>query len=139
MLVFVTGPLLLGLDTIFEPGTYWTTTAWNIGTLAWGGVAAAVGGLACRAIARRTTAVKAMAAFILILGVVSAMMNLQKPNPPARTRAFSDMPLEEATKLLTEHAKEPDWYAFAKTIVGAGGVLLGGRRRSNGPGAPPTV
>jgi hypothetical protein len=49
--------------------------------------------------------------------------------------AFKDMPTEEAMTKLGEHAKEPNWYAFAKFAVGAAGVAFGNRRGSRGPTA----
>ena len=74
-----------GFEQILQPNSYWTTNTFNIIVLIGGFVAAIIGGLVCALIARHSAAGFALAAIVLAYGIGSAMMNMKKPDPPART------------------------------------------------------
>jgi hypothetical protein len=52
------------------------------------------------------------------MGIGSAVMNMNKPDPPARTEPIK---VED----FGTHGKEPNWFAFTKVAAGAVGVLIG--------------
>jgi ABC-type transport system involved in multi-copper enzyme maturation permease subunit len=130
MIAFAIPMAVLGLEGILQPGAYWTTTTFNIIVLVGGLVAAILGGLVCRLIARNAKAAFALAAIVLAFGIGSAVMNMNKPDPPARTGPVTK-------EDMAAHGKEPTWFAFSKTIVGAVGVLIGSaavsRRKTSAP------
>lgn len=112
--------MALGLEGTLQPDSYWTTSTFNIIVLAGGTIAAIIGGLVCAAIARNATAALVLAALVLILGIGSAVMNINKPDPPARTG-------EPTLQDIATHGKEPNWFAFAAPILAAAGIAIGGR------------
>jgi peptidoglycan/LPS O-acetylase OafA/YrhL len=118
MAVFAIPMMVLGLEQTLQPDSYWTTNTFNIIVLIGGFVAAIIGGLACGLIARNAKAGFALAAVILAMGIGSAVMNMNKPDPPARSGPAT---LQE----IATHSKEPNWFAFSKTMVGAIGVIIG--------------
>lgn len=108
----------LGLEQILQPASYWTTTTFNIIVLVGGFVGAIAGGLVCALIARNSLAAFVLIAVVLVMGAGSVVMNMNKPDPPART--------EPATfEGIRAHGKEPMWFAISKTLVGAAGILIG--------------
>jgi hypothetical protein len=110
--------MALGMENILKPGTYWTSDTFNIIVLAGGLIAAIVGGMVCKVIARDSKATIALAVIVLVLGAVSAVANMNRPDPPARTGAAS------LTDMQT-HGKEPNWFAMGKTVLAAAGLVIG--------------
>jgi len=109
----------LGWEGTLQPDSYWTTGTFNIIVLIGGFLAAIVGGAVCALIAKSPKATVALVAIVLVFGSISAVMNMSKPDPPARTgeATFED---------ITTHGKEPMWFAFSKVGLGAVGLLIGG-------------
>jgi hypothetical protein len=122
----------LGPDGAFEPGTYRTSTAWALGSLLLGFVAAAVGGLVCARIAATPVAPKVFAAVVLVLGILFALPTLGDL-PAAGTRP-PDISMVEAMRT----AATPPWVAFATALVGAAGVLVGARLGGRPGGRAPS-
>jgi hypothetical protein len=128
MAIFSTAFLVLGLESVFRPGEYYTTGAWNAATLAGSFAAAIAGGWICAALARERKPVLALAGLVLVLGVAGAVSNAAKPEPGPRT---GEITMTDAAS----KARQPDWYAMVIPVVGAAGVLLGARWKGT-PGAP---
>lgn len=129
---FVITMMVMGLDKILKPDSYWTTDTFNIIVLVGGLVAAIVGGMVCKAIARTSTATLVLVAIVLIMGAGSAVMNMNKPDPPARPSGSGPPTMQQ----MMEHGKEPNWFAIMKTVLGAAGLVIGsslvkGRRAAN--------
>ena len=83
-----------------------------------------LGGLVCARIARTAGPVKALAGLVLVLGILFALPTLMG-EPTTEARA-DDLPMFEAmSKAMT-----PPWVAFLNALVGAAGVIVGGRRRA---------
>ncbi|HRP62269.1 MAG TPA: hypothetical protein PK400_03145 [Phycisphaerales bacterium] len=108
----------MGWDGVLQPNSYWTTDTFNYIVLAGGFVGAIVGGMVCTLIARNGKAVFALVAIVLAFGIGGAVMNMNRPDPPART---SEITLED----LNAHGKEPTWYGFGKIVIAAAGLLIG--------------
>lgn len=112
----------LGTERVFQPGSYMASKLFIYCALGVTVVAAILGGLACAAISRGGKAPMVLAGLFLALGLFSAVMNMNKPDPGSRTGDIS--PFESALK-----ARQPDWYAFTIPFLGAVGVLVGARLR----------
>ena len=110
--------MVLGLEGTLQPGSYWTTNTFNIIVLIGGTTGAIIGGLVCGLIARRVAAGFALAVIVLVMGVGSAVANMSKPDPPARAGAAT---LQD----ISQHGKEPTWFAYSKAALGALGVFIG--------------
>lgn len=121
--IFTAAYLMMGADRAFKPQSYDPSALWLVASFVLGLLAAVIGGVVCAAIARRQGPVTALAVVVLVLGVLLAFPTLSAvPDPAPRT---GDVPnLEAMTK-----AKTPSWVAFTNPVVGAVGVMLGGRIR----------
>jgi hypothetical protein len=115
---------LLGVERTFQPGSYDVTMIWNIVSVVLGLVAAMVGGVVCLVIARSQTGPRALAALVLLLGLIMAVPVLTGPPAPA-TRG----PEVGNTEAMVQ-ARQPVWAALANPFIGAFGVLLGARLKS---------
>jgi hypothetical protein len=70
-----------------------------------------------------------LAAVVLAMGIGSAVMNMNKPDPPPRTGPAT---LQD----IAAHGKEPNWFTIGKTIVGVIGVMIGAQLvRQRTPGS----
>lgn len=118
MATFIITMAVMGLDQIVQEDSYWTTNTFNTIVLIGGTISAIIGGLVCGLIARHALAGFALAAVILAMGVGSFVANSNKPDPPTRTEPVT---MED----LSQHGKEPTWFAISKTILGAVGVIVG--------------
>lgn len=118
---FAAGYFGLGLDWILEPGSYDATLRWSIIGVTIGLVGAIVGGLTCSLIARRSLAVKCLAAAFLVLGGLHAASVLF--SAPAD---HGPRPADEPADVTREKLSEPTWVAITNPIVGFVGVIIGG-------------
>ncbi len=128
MATFAITMLAMGLEKTLQPNSYWTTNTFNIIVLVGGFVAAVIGGLVCGLIAQNAKAAFAFVTIMLAMGIGSAVMNMNKPDPPARIGAAT-------IQDIATHGKEPNWFAISKTISGAIGVLIGAsmvKKRASG-------
>jgi hypothetical protein len=122
--------LALGTERTFQPDSYWTTGTFNIAVLAGGTVAAIIGGLVCALIAGSRSAAYALAAIVLAFGIVSAVREMNKPDPPARA---GEITMQD----VATHGKEPTWFAFGAPILAGLGIVIGAglRRQKSAAGA----
>jgi peptidoglycan/LPS O-acetylase OafA/YrhL len=130
MVAFAIPMAVMGLEKILQPDSYWTTDTFNIVVLVGGFIAAIIGGMVCKLIARQSKATLVLAAIVIVMGIGSAVANAKKPDPPVRT--------EPATmEGIGLHGKEPNWFAISKTVAAVVGLIIGSslvKRRS--PGMP---
>ena len=125
---------LLGMERTFQPGSYNVTLLWVVVMMIFSFVAAFIGGRVCRVISRNGKALIPLAALVLVLGLVSAVATyLTAQNPVART---GDVSNQQAMM----SAQQPIWAALALPVLGAAGVLIGGRKKHDGqPELQPTA
>ena len=127
--VFSLAYLALRADGAFQPGTYAPSVVWIILSFVFGFFAAWVGGRVCATIARNPNAVIALATLIIVLGVVFAIPVMRRTGgPAARSESVGNMQ-------AMQQAHMPLWVALLTPLVGAAGVIVGGRRRV----APPQL
>ena len=112
--------LALGPDGAFHAGNFEVTLAWLAGSLVLSLLAAFLGGKVCAIIAAKQTAVRALAALVLILGYWSAFA---APENRQETRS-GEVSLTDAMI----NAREPTWFVLIVPLISTAGVLLGGRQ-----------
>jgi hypothetical protein len=122
---FAIAMAVLGMENILKPGSYWTTDTFNIIVLGGGLLAAIIGGVVCKIIARDSRATLALAAIVLAMGIGSYVMNANKPDPPARIPGTGQPTMMEMGQDMATHGKEPHWFAIAKTVLGVAGLVIG--------------
>lgn len=121
-LSFVGAWTALGVETVFQPGSYHPSGAWIAVSIVLGLVGAVIGGFICALIATSAKPVQALAGLVLIVGLVMAVLVLVGGDArPTERPADVDM------QTATQNAIQPAWVAFLNPLVGAVGVLLGGR------------
>lgn len=112
-------------DGAFMEAPSWEhSTTWVVASLVLGLVAAIIGGVACTLIAvKGSKAPIALAVFIVVMGAISAAVQLAKQNsdqPPPRTAQIG---MFEAI----QNAQVPMLLLIGNPIVGAIGALIGAR------------
>ncbi len=117
---------VLKADGAFVEAPSWEqSTTWVVTSLVLGLVAAIIGGFVCALIAiKGSKAPIALAVFVVVMGAISAAMQLAKPNseepPPPRTAQTT---MFEAI----QSAQVPMLSLIGNPIVGAIGALIGAR------------
>lgn len=116
---------ILGTEAAYKPGTYEVSMSWILPTFVLSFLAAVGGGFICQAIAKNLNVVTIFAGIILILGLALAVM-----------QASTDRPIEPREGQVSnseamQKSIQPLWVAIANPIVGAVGILLGGRLRKD--------
>ena len=126
LLIFVTFTalyLLLGADASFRPGSYHPSTLWIALSLVLGILSAVAGGYVCATLARGGRAPLALAALVLVLGLLINIPVIMTPDDNAvRAGAVSNM---EAM----QKAKQPTWVMLLNPFLGVACVLVGARLR----------
>ena len=103
------------------------STIWIGLNLLTGFLAAVAGGWTALKIGRSAAAVKILVGVLLVLGIYLAVIadsSYAKREPV--NKPVAEMSFAEAG----QHGKQPAWYNWLIPLVGVGGVLVGGRRRS---------
>jgi hypothetical protein len=115
---------VLGIDRLFAPGTYEASTSWIVLSLVLGLTGAVLGGWVAGYVSPKAHAVPTLAALVLVFGLFSAQaaQNEEVPRggPRGPNASMSD---------VMAHARQPTWITFLNPLLGAAGVLIGGRRR----------
>ena len=119
--------LVLKADGAFLEAPSWEpSTTWTVASLVLGLVVAIIGGFVCVLIAGKgSKAPIALAILIVVMGAISAAMQLAKQNgeePPPRT---AEITMFEAM----QYTEAPMLSLIGNPIVGAVGALIGARLR----------
>jgi hypothetical protein len=119
---FTAAYLAMGAERAFKPGSYEVTPQWLAVWFIVSLLAAVVGGWLCTWIAKRARPAKAFAGIVLVLGMISAVFEMQKPDSQLAVR---DGSVANADAMM--NARQPIWVAWLTPLVGASGILLGAR------------
>jgi hypothetical protein len=120
--------LLMGTDWSFKPNSFEASNAWIAMSFVANLVIGAIGGLICALIARGGKAPIALAIVVFVLGMLLAIPSVMAHKANANLVRMGNVSQMEAM----QKANEPVWVPFTFPILGAVGVLIGGRlkRRS---------
>ena len=115
--------LAMGADRAFKPGTYDVTGLWLVVSTVLSLAAAVLGGWVAVALGRHAQVSRMLAVVVVVLGVVLAIPSLNAPR--------TDEPRTEAvgnTDAMMK-ARQPNAVSLLTPVIGAVGVLVGGRMR----------
>jgi len=112
---------VLGVNGSFKPGTYDVSLIWSIVMLIVGVGSALLGGWICRKISDHTNTVKILAVVVIVLGILSAIPSFTVPIP-TDVRPDNVSSMDAMMKAIT-----PKWVTIANIVIGAVGVLVGGK------------
>jgi small-conductance mechanosensitive channel len=125
---FMTLYAVMGTNWSFKPHSYQASTRWTLAQFVIIALTAVVAGVVCAVIARGGRAPLALAVAVLVLGLIAAVAKTTL-RPPDKTelRMGSLTQVEAMNK-----AWQPTWVLFLGPLVGAAGVVIGGKlkRRS---------
>lgn len=127
-LVFVTftlAYLAMGADGAFKQGTYEVSGLWLAASMILGLVAAVAGGYVCAVVGRSARAPLALAVVVLVIGFGLAFTNSGAPDADTPEVRADDVGNFEAM----QSARQPTWLTMVNPVIGAIGVLIGGRLR----------
>ncbi len=115
--------VVMGADFAFKSGSFEPSVLRIIMSFIIGIVAALAGGNVCVAIAKNKKAALWLAGLVLVLGYASAAFNITSSDSTSERVRQSDVSMEAAMQQL----KQPVWIELLIPIIGAVGVVLGGR------------
>ena len=122
---FMTIYTIVGPNWSFKPGSYQASTRWTVMQFAVVLVTCIIGGLICAVIARGGKAPLALAVVVLVLGFGLAILGTAlRPADTHEVRTGSVSNMEAMNK-----ARHPTWVLFLGPVIGAVGVVIGGKLR----------
>lgn len=122
---FMTIYTLMGPDWSFEPASYQASTRWTVMQFVMILVTTIIAGLICAVIAKGGKAPLALAAVVLVLGFLLAVSaTALRPADTHEVRTGSVPNMEAMSK-----ARHPLWVVFLGPVIGAVGVVIGGKLR----------
>lgn len=110
----------LGPNRLLEPGSFKGNWLITIAAPAITVLCGLFGGWLCARIGRGGKPVIALACVVLVLGLISAYITLQKPEPTGVRDP------EMTTMQFLEVGREPAWIAIFNPLGGAAAILIGG-------------
>jgi hypothetical protein len=123
VIAFMTIYTMMGADWSFKPASYEASTSWTamqFGVILFTTI---IAGLLCAAIAKSGKAPLALAALVLVLGLaLAAASTAFRPADTHEPRAGNVPNMEAMSK-----ARHPAWVIFLGPVIGAVGVLIGGK------------
>ena len=126
MAIFAVAYPMLGVDRLFEPGTYEAAKGWIALSFAIGLLAAMIGGTVCARIAPASAAPVWLAGVVLVLGALMAIPVITGDDAARGGVRPAGITMSEAMA----HARQPVWVALLNPLVGALGVLAGAGTRA---------
>ncbi len=122
---FMTIYTLMGADWSFKPGSYQASTRWTAMQFTVVLVTTIIAGFICAVIAKGGKAPLALAAVVLVVGFGLAILpTVMRPADTHEVRTGSVSNMEAMSK-----ARHPTWVLFLGPVIGAVGVVIGGKLR----------
>ena len=123
--VFMTVYTVMGADWSFKPGSFRASTRWTVMQFAVVFVTAAIAGLVCALITKGGKAPLVLAVVVLLIGFALAALHTARQPPDTNEMRTANTPNMEAMV----KARHPVLLVFLGPVVGAIGVLAGGKLR----------
>ena len=121
---FMTMYGLMGTDWSFKPASYHASTRWTAMQFVIIIVTSIIAGLICAAIAKGGKAPLALAAVVLVLGLGAALLRTSM-HPDTQEVRIGYVSQKDAR----DKAIHPTWVVFLGPVIGAVGVVIGGKLR----------
>jgi hypothetical protein len=122
---FMTIYTVMGANWSFNPGSFHASTPWTVMQFAVVFVTAAIAGLVCAIIAKGGKAPLVLAIVVLLIGfALAAAHTATQPPDTNETRTANTPNMEAMVK-----ARHPVWVVFLGPVIGAVGVVIGGKLR----------
>jgi hypothetical protein len=125
---FMTIYTVMGPDWSFQPSSYQASTRWTAMQFGVILVTAIIAGLICAVIAKGGKAPLALAAVVLLLGLAIAFAGTALRPADTHEIRTGNVPNMEAMN----KARHPSWVVFLGPVIGAVGVVIGGKLRRRG-------
>ena len=125
---FMTVYTVMGANWSFKPRAYQASTRWTLMQFAVILITAAIAGFVCALIAKSGKAPLALAALVLFLGLVMATVKVTTQPPDTHEVRFGPTPNMEAMQKARNHS----WVLFLGPVIGAVGVVIGGKLKKRG-------
>jgi hypothetical protein len=120
---FMTIYTVMGANWSFKPASYQASTRWTVMQFVVIFVTAAIAGLACAIIARGGKATLLLAAVVLVIGFALGVLGTaMRPADTHEVRTGDVANMEAMSK-----ARHPMWVVFLGPVIGALGVVVGGK------------
>ena len=117
--------LLMGTEWSFKPNSFEASNAWITMALIANFIIGVIGGFVCALIAKRGKAATILAIVVFVLGLLLAI-----PGVMAHQRNAGGVRAGNVSQMeAMQKANEPIWVPFTFPIIGAIGVLIGGKLR----------
>ena len=128
VIAFMTIYTMMGADWSFKPASYEASTAWTAMQFTVILVTTIIAGLICAAIAKGGKAPLVLAGVVLVLGLALAFASTAlRPADTHEIRAGNVPNMEAMSK-----ARHPAWVIFLGPVIGAVGVVMGGKLKRRG-------
>jgi hypothetical protein len=121
--VFTSAYLGLGVERVFEPGSYDVSTIWIVLLIVIDFVAFILAGVICAAISKSKRTCMVFAIIVLVLGLIVSIPTAMKEHSAAARSG--DVSNYQAMTM----AQTPPWLCFLNPVLGAVGVMLGARMK----------
>jgi magnesium-transporting ATPase (P-type) len=120
---FMTIYTLMGADWSFKPASYQASTQWTVMQFGVILVTTIIAGLVCAMIAKGGKAPLVLAALVLVLGLALAFASTALRPADTHELRTGNVPNMEAMN----KARHPSWVVFLGPVIGAVGILIGGK------------
>lgn len=122
---FMTIYTVMGANWSFKPGSFHASTRWTAMQFAVVFVTATIAGLVCAIIAKGGKAPLVLALVVLLIGFALAAVHVAiQPADTNEMRTANNTPNRAIFK-----ARHPVWVIFIGPVIGAVGVVIGGKLR----------
>jgi hypothetical protein len=128
IIAFMSIYTIMGADWSFKPGSYQASTAWTAMQFTVILVTTIIAGLICAVIAKSSKGPLFLAGMVLVFGLALGFASMtMRPADTHEVRTASVPNMEAMQK-----ARHPAWVIFMGPIIGAVGVMIGGKIKRQG-------
>ena len=128
VIAFMTIYTMMGADWSFKPASYEASTAWTAMQFSVILITTIIAGFICAAIAKGGKAPLVLSVVVLLLGLALASASTAlRPADTHEVRTGNVPNMEAMSK-----ARHPAWVIFLGPVIGAVGVVIGGKLKRRG-------